>query len=507
MRLILLLSFIAPLAAQSIDGDVVDAVTGAPIVGAHIVSRMSGDPEMVTTDRSGHFRMTWHSVYAITVSMPGYLRAERSFNQTGRSLPRTSNLRIELTPQAVITGAIEDEDGFPVVNARILAMQYRIFNGERRLNSAGSCQADDRGRYRITQLPAGKYYLQVQPQELSQWDSRYITQFRGSPIPDDDQRVEVKTGEERKIDLRIMKFEGVTVSGRIERPGATVTTHPPSISLVSDALFLTPRPAGNGTFTFQHVPPGTYTLRVTDTIGVMPAAGDLFAEQKLKVESSDIRNLSVVVHTVAPFEIAGKVTFESGTPPERVQVRLTASNAQRTQVETNPDGSFLFKDILPGHYSVDAVPAALSTGIPDTQIAALQRTLAMPSSIRLGSNDVTEHGFDVKEKPAQSLEISLTSATGSLQALVLDANGHPAPGVTILLQRTTRGRTTAGFTEDSGTAALSHIVPGEYKLFVLPNRDGVPTLNDPDWLAAHDKDYPPVRIVAGENPAITLKIH
>jgi hypothetical protein len=131
----------------------------------------------------------------------------------------------------------------------------------------------------------------------------------------------------------------------------------------------------------------------------------------------------------------------------------------------------------------------------------------MPSSIRLGSNDVTEHGFDVKEKPAQSLEISLTSATGSLQALVLDANGHPAPGVTILLQRTTRGRTTAGFTEDSGTAALSHIVPGEYKLFVLPNQDGVPTLNDPDWLAAHDKDYPPVRIVAGENPAITLKIH
>src|SRR5579872_39168 len=102
----------------------------------------------------------------------------------------------------------------PVSFCLFAAMRYRLVNGRRILQVAGSIRSDDRGMFRIISLPAGGYYLRATPYgNTVQWDGRYLARYyRGSYQPPDTDRIEVKAGEEATVDFLLTKFEGVTRS-------------------------------------------------------------------------------------------------------------------------------------------------------------------------------------------------------------------------------------------------------------------------------------------------------
>jgi len=59
---------------------------------------------------------------------------------------------------------------------------------------------------------------------------------------------------------------------------------------------------------------------------------------------------------------------------------------------------------------------------------------------------------------------------------------------------------------DAGAFSVSFPDSGEYRVYVFSNQHEIPSLVDRDYLKAHAEDYPLVRIVDGENPAIVLRM-
>ena len=62
--------------------------------------------------------------------------------------------------------------------------------------------------------------------------------------------------------------------------------------------------------------------------------------------------------------------------------------------------------------------------------------------------------------------------------------------------------TAATISDAEGAFQALPRVAGEYHVYALPDQSAAA---DPEYLKEHEKDFPVVRIVAGENPPIVLR--
>ena len=91
-------------------------------------------------------------------------------------------------------------------------------------------------------------------------------------------------------------------------------------------------------------------------------------------------------------------------------------------------------------------------------------------SARLGTADLLNSAIHIEGVVSDSLEIELSTNTGSLDAIVVDRNKQPSAAATVVLVPSSDRRwrfdlyRTAA-TDSSGRASLTNIAPGSYKLF------------------------------------------
>ena len=489
---ILLALFPAAMAAQFAEGTVYDALTGAPLPGVSVSAQIQNGP-FTRTDASGHFRLQVASSYVVTAAKAGYLQSSQT---VGRDL---QNVRIDLKPESVITGKIVDEDGFPPGVAIIQPMRYQLINGRLRLVASRLAQSDERGEYRIDNLPAGRYYIHVSSTDAVNWDLRYVAQYRGGTLtPNDDYAVEVKTGETRKgINIQMKRFEGVTVSGRVE--GATPNTRGMNVTLSvsSDQPDPGPIPMSqldrDTNFTVRHVPPGTYTLRYGS---YNPRAGELLAQVSVEVADHELSNLLLTAHTVQPVDIAGQVKAREGGPAGPWNVYLRPRTGTGASARSEEDGSFVVKGLLPEHYAVQVTPARLARDNA--------RYPGRIVSITLGDVDVQEKGFDVDGIPQQkSLTVLVTDHYALLNATVVDTQGAPLAHTGIYLKGSQPDQAGSAVTNENGNVRVTLPEAGDYHVFVIdPNVPSV--VGDDDYISAHMADFPMVRVALGANPPVKL---
>jgi protocatechuate 3,4-dioxygenase beta subunit len=499
MKSLLLFPFLAAsLVAQTfVDGHVLDSITGAPVSGAYIVwGGVAGEP-VPLSDSSGHFRMACpNNACSVLVKHNGYLDSYRNVTIEAGQAP--AEVRVQLVPQAAISGHVFDENGLPVRGAQVAALLYREENGQRRLRPwRGSSETNELGEYRIFDLPAGRYYLGFTPGRLAEWDPRYSARL----YPDETEvdraaPVDVRAGEERGgRDFRLSRREGVTIAGHVVTPAGRSVSYL-FLQSVEYFDFSVPVTLLGDSFTIAHVPPGNYRLSTwRDTL--RPSLGDVMGGLTLRVGTADIRDVSLDIRPIAEQDVAGTIAFLGRTKPGPMTVTLRGDTGTNQSVVSNADGSFVFKGVLPGRYLVDARSAAVD-GVPATDGHAI--------AVQFGGHDVSWQ-FDLGAEPAGALKISVAAPVANLTGKLLDAGGRPVSGARILFLPSVDNMRSSGYTKEDGSFTASFLTSGEHRIYVVSADAGqFDYFRDPNFLQSHRNDFPPVQVVEGMNAPLILRV-
>jgi hypothetical protein len=168
---LILLSFMPAVRAGLIKGVVLDHMTGRPL--ARTVVRLqpvpgspaSNRPVQIRSGRAGDFQFPDMpaGLYLLVANRSGYFPSSHGQRRPeGQGRPITvaadSQLFSELRMHRIgaITGTVTDENGIGLPGVRVIAYPAR-----QPLRSAGEGSSDDRGVYRISGLPLGKYWLRT----------------------------------------------------------------------------------------------------------------------------------------------------------------------------------------------------------------------------------------------------------------------------------------------------------------------------------------------------------
>jgi hypothetical protein len=137
---------------HGVSGQVVDSVTGEPIARARV---QVGTQQATLTDHDGRFEFDnvgEDSAYA-SASKPGYFAEDKLAPAQGQSIT------VRLVPEAILFGAITDENGQPIQDLRVQLSMLQVQNGLRRWQSMQSASTSVDGKFRFAELQAGQYSL------------------------------------------------------------------------------------------------------------------------------------------------------------------------------------------------------------------------------------------------------------------------------------------------------------------------------------------------------------
>ena len=150
---------------SGISGVVRDSVSHLPMAGVHVTITQLTDEGALSSElygaisgSDGRFSIVpmRPQRYFVAAKRNGYVYspkiAPRIVLKPGEAL---RDFTIELTPLAVISGTVLDEDGEPVRNIRVRAAPVE---GGSSAKMSASDTTDERGRFRMTGSP-GKYYV------------------------------------------------------------------------------------------------------------------------------------------------------------------------------------------------------------------------------------------------------------------------------------------------------------------------------------------------------------
>jgi len=126
----------------------------------------------VVTDSQGRFRI--ESVepgnYHLQAERQGFLEGHYGGGFTGSAVQLQLSagqdlfdLNIALTPQAVIAGHVTDPDGDIWTHVHVNVFRSVWTHGRRQIQGWSSGNVNDRGEFRIGDLPPGRYYLRADP--------------------------------------------------------------------------------------------------------------------------------------------------------------------------------------------------------------------------------------------------------------------------------------------------------------------------------------------------------
>ncbi len=342
-----------PTGTNVLFGRVLDAGSGAPVADAVVtiigffdasgraVSELprtrevpeASQPRNVITNGNGYyvFRNLPAGRYAIAAMAFGYLGNSYPIHIVElNSGDKPVDVAVRLWKYAAISGTVVDERGEPVVGAPVTALRRAMLGGTPILRqSYGQAQTDDRGVYRLAELPPGSYVVGVLaapttvPASLAAQidavasDRTAAFELRGQLISAG--ALMVTTGEGVRIGDSVLQRPGPVLPPAPDgRMLGYATTFAPGTSNAADATVLT---LGSGEErTAVHL-----SLRIAPTVRVSGV---------LTRPSGPVKNFSVQLFPPGAADL-------SDTEPAGVATAIT-----------DAAGAFTFLAITPGQYLV-----------------------------------------------------------------------------------------------------------------------------------------------------------
>ena len=416
---------------EKISGRIVSAATGRPIPGARANANVADYGLGAAADADGRFEITAREPgqYRVYASAPGYVNG--SFGdepELGLTLvavkagAHVTGIDMALHHGATVAGVVTDDGNEPFVAGSVRAFAARVQYGMARWISVGEVKTDDRGRYRLTGLPAGQY-------AIGAIDRTAIT-FAPSAAAPAAATIKVAGDETREnVNIRLRALKSGAIESTVTGPGMFSPSM--TVQLLPDPIVamlptITSRAQAGGRVSFTDVPAGRYHLIVRPgsngneprgwSIAPVTVAAGATAEATLALNSGP--RLSGTIQTTGVRSLSLRLAPIGDDRPE----------ASPQQLQVLPQGPFVFPTVPPGRYKFDA-PIGQGDPLPQSRIARIEEpaTHRLISSITIKGEDVSDRLLVVS--PGVSIEdvkVTVTETASRISGTVLDANGRPA---------------------------------------------------------------------------------
>lgn len=450
-----------PLMPQGvIAGTVTDALSRAPVAGVRVVIDWGKQSSAIAfSDAAGRFQLDglYAGKHNLMTVREGYLRAYHPVVLTAGQ--HSGDVRLPLTPQAVIAGSVEDEDGFPVRYVTVGALT-RDPAGEVVWSRIGS--TDDLGKFRVAGLSSGSYYLHVDPGAARDWDVRYTGSYYPAAAEiQGAEATDVSAGQERSgILIRLAKPPGVRIEGRVVLPAGF---SPAKSGGHAAVVLLTPRfepcevkdyatLAEDGSFVLNGVAPGKYRL-VAQLPPPYSLGYRLPEEPNLQVGAAGLTGVVLPTGESKLVDLNAAALFEPGIQIDSVVVRLR-NRSVRAEARGAPSGYDL-EGLPPGKYRLEVYSVEGRTA---------------PVSARLGDATLTSADMEIKGPNQERLTIDMTSAVANVEGVVVDGSGQPVRGKYALFRsiKPALQQVVMGIAKPGGHFSAV-LLPGEYRVWTAAN--------------------------------------
>jgi hypothetical protein len=513
--------------SASVEGVVLNAVTGEPVLRAHVTigGYANGKQQSygAMTTAEGKFSVT---------GLPGgnyYVQANRlgftfTFSQRGpngltlKPGDHKDDVTVKLTPTGSIAGTVVDADGEPMENCNVSAESGRGGQGS---------QSDAQGKFRIGGLSPGKYRIKAMPDEPGtppeiRTDGTVEAHYSQTYYPSaldaaSGAKVSVEAGTESAgNEIRLVRTPVVRVTGKVTGlpQGAgnvylMVRQKPDhsrgfGFSFAMNNGWSTGAPVKkDGTFALWRLAPGPYRIGAqwNSPTGQMAAA-------PVEVVVGDSNIDGIELRMIAAADLTGQVEYESDDakpaapaeetqPPRRNTPHVFLQGIDTTNGGANGQvdaaGAFTLEKVLPGRYHVN-----------------WNAGRGYVKSMLLGRSEIAGQILDLSGGAAgATLTIVISTQFGSVSGTVQSDGASTAGLVVVLLpdgHETGGGMFQSSSIGADGSYSLNPVIPDTYKLAVIAQDDINGILQGGDEWDAYAPVTEIVTIHAGEKTTQDLKI-
>lgn len=474
----------------SVDGSVVNSVSGAPVLRAHISVAGTSDSVLADSDTGGKWRIEHIECGRVTLAAnrTGFLRLQQSNLLLAANTP-LHDVKLELAPQAVLAGRILDDQGDPILGAQVSLMTSRIMNGARGIQASNSTTTNDLGEYRFAGLVAGKYILCANAgggAVIANGSRPYGE--RCYPGPTDGgaaSAMAVAAGYEGKVDFTLSPLATFRVSGVAsgQPEGVCTVNLTPRTQIARMFMNLSAQARPDGTFSINHVPAGSYTLVATSGT----PNRRLTAHKPVDVGGNDVEaiqmHLEPGITVTGTFRSVATTARKIEKPQYGVLLRSSEGTFGSGPVTWDETGtSFTTTDVVPGNYRFQFfAPAPF-----------------YPKSATSGGGDVL------------GSEVSIGPGVGNIEVVVSDDGGvvegdvatDYGPGAAWIFLERDGAPSRNARADANGHFRIETVPPGDYKVYAWDDNTRVEYAN-PEWMQRNGKG---VAVTVGPGQTAQVKL-
>jgi len=374
-------------------------------------------------------------------------------------------------------------------------------------NRNATSSSDDLGQFRIRGLPAGDYYVAALSGLFADQHDRVgfaTTFYPGATIPINAQPVHVDLDQDaQNVTFPLTSTPTAMISGMVvDGTGQPVTgaqvlmvqTHSGDVR----AAFLarSGRIGSDGSFTFQHVPWGTYLLQAMTQSS--------FGSLAISVDTPNVTGLQLNVSSGT--KLQGRFILEGEAPPPPVGRARVAP-----MLVDFVSGPFIGRGLSPGRVNDDwTFETSGLFGVGVVRAVGLSAPWTLKNAT-LNGRDVTDTPLDFRKGDVNGLEITITSRSASLSGVVREGLSAISDYVIIVFAvDSTKWAYPSRFVmmtrpNQQGRFTVSGLVPETYLAIAVPAVDGA-QWQDPVVLETLRPFATRVTLAEGEHKMQDLKL-
>lgn len=456
-----LLLVLACSAAQAavIRGTITENQTGRPLARARValqpVTGSGGGAASTRTNQYGTFEFSGLPAgsYVVTASrtgFPSWEYGQKRWKAAGTPVTVDANaaavLSIALPRFGAILGTVFDENDVGLPEHDVVA-----YRASRPLQVASRARTDDRGRYRLSGLEPGRYWVRTAAKLYE--EGGYVPTFHLETARLDEALVVDVELDHESPEVNVRPFPGrlFTLTGQVIPPTQT------NVSLISDTGVETTVSDSAGSFQFNALASGEYELYAQapadSRLGVQAAYQPL-------VIGRDRTQVRLILRPLPQVQFSFRdnkgqmVDYHSLHLIARRRDMAGASKPQTLELSSDRLA------FLPGRWELALAPT------PDYFVSGFLSPQSLPGEARRadGWNEVVLNG------PLASLQFILSTMPGAIHGMVTGSGHEPAPGAPVYLEaydfaerRSLRDVQTT-HADSRGQYRFTGLVPGNYRL-------------------------------------------